>query len=301
MTRSETPIVPDNLGTKQHKRAPNHSHSSPKSKRPRTDISPGQTPIDRFFTSPGKSTSKENSRPEKGLSPSPQPVGLTLHIKDNKTRRSEYLPSDADSYSGRIQLMIYRRLFSELLAINPPYDFGPLWRKLGLDSKEIFPTRFLVQAHLVEENGNFQTACLDDLVDSWHKLVKESNILGVSQNLELIYRLRPPPDSKGKQRATDPQDIEPTAQDKDLADAIAASLRDVHAGDDCQVAGPSKISPPETPEPGGVTEGVTGEYSDLEDAQLQWALQQSLLPSTSSCRPLPGEYHRKFHSRSAAF
>ncbi len=224
-----------------------------------------------------------------------------LHIKDNKTRRSEYLPSAADSYSGRIQLMIYRRLLSELLSINPPYDFGPLWRKLGLDSGKIFPTRFLVQAHLIEENGDFKTACLDDLVDSWRKLVKESNILGVSPNLELIYRLRPPPNSKGKQRATDPQEIEPTAEDKDLADAIAASLTDVQ-GDDCEVTGPSKIRPPETPEAGEATEGVTGAYSDLEDAQLQWALQQSLLPSTStSRRSLPGEYRHKLHARSTGF
>lgn len=200
--------------------------------------------------------------------------------------------------------MIYRRLLSELLTIDPPYNFNPLWNKLGLDSKEIFPTRFLVQAHLIKESDHFKTACLDDLVDSWHTLVKESNILGVSPNLELIYRLRPPPDLKGKQRATDPQETEPTCEDNDLASAIAASLGDVHASDDCEVAALSKS---EQPEPtildtvGEAIEGATGQYADLEDAQLQWALQQSLLPSTNTSRPIAGGYRHDFCLHRAEF
>ena len=33
---------------------------------------------------------------------------------------------------------------------------------------------------------------------SWHKLVKEANIQGIDENLELVYQLRPAPDTKQK-------------------------------------------------------------------------------------------------------
>jgi len=210
--------------------------------------------------------------------------------------------------------MVYRRLLSELVATNPPYDFKPLWTKLGLDSSAIFPTQFLVQAQLIRHTTpEFETTCLDDLVRSWHKLVQQSNIQGVDPHLELIYRLRPPPDVKKKGKAveiTQPE-VGNDSDDEELAKAIAASLEDVSAGNLASAPGPSKhfqshslatdkniehastdmdpLSPSQPAVP----------VSGLEDVQLQWALQQSILPQVAA--PGPSDTAGEYSSFKTAF
>lgn len=222
-----------------------------------------------------------------------------------------YIPSHPDTYSGRMQLMVYRKLLSELVATNPPYDFKPLWTKLRLDSSAIFPTKFLVQAQLIQyTTPEFETTCLDDLVRSWHKLVQQSNIQGVDPHLELIYRLRPPPDAKQKGRAveiTQPE-VRDNSDNDELARAIAASLEDLTAGSLTSVPGPSKHyqshSSPATDSiehPSVDVDHVSPSQqpavpvSGLEDVQLQWALQQSMLPQVASPGPsnVAGEYSFK--------
>lgn len=227
MTKIPTSDVQDSPG-KQTKRSSNHLPSKSDIKRAKTELPTSQTHIDRFLESPQKSITAQRTH----LPETPKPSSYTLFIKDNKTRKNGYMPSDADMYSGRIQLMIYRRLLSQLLSIHPPYDFQPLWDKLGLDSKEVFPTKFLVQAQLITGDDQLRTACLDDLAGLWHNVVKESNIAGVSPVLELIYRLRPPPNLKGKSTE--------------------------------------------------VVREFSEDLSDLEDAQLQWALQRSILPVSNN-------------------
>ncbi|KAF9486478.1 hypothetical protein BDN70DRAFT_988033 [Pholiota conissans] len=270
---------------RRSKRPSDHTASDSPAKRAKLDHM-SQT-IDSFFASPKKT---EASTELAQMSISKPRTGYMLHIKDSKTRRRDFLPSEADMYSGRIQLMIYRRLLSELVSLNQPYNFSHLWDKLCLDSTKVFPTRFLVQAKLIGESDKFKTACLDDLVDSWNKLVKEFNIVGVDPQLELVYRLQPPrPDRKGRERAEKFQEIEVSSTDDEgLAKAIAASLQDVNETGQNAIAGASSseetVSAIVREDGGNTVEDTVAEKSlpgrlfDTENSHIQWALQLSMLP-----------------------
>ncbi|KAH9486314.1 Exonuclease V [Psilocybe cubensis] len=232
--KEEVPKMPNSIAFKSSKRPSDHLQPSSISKKPRTSLPYPQTRIDSCF---------ESSKKEKKPSQSPSLVveeeqtqtrsssEYVLHIKDNKTREKPYIPSEADMQSGRMQLMLYRRLLSQLISTNPPYDFSPFWSKLGVNSAAIFPTKFLVQAHLIEESSGFQSTCLDDLVSLWHSEIKDLNIVGVDPTLELVYRLRPSPRRKKKKHGLTtprpPQTI--SDEERDLMIAIAASLEDVSA------------------------------------------------------------------------
>jgi exonuclease V len=296
VVKGEIPHPDQSPESKHSKRTPDPLQSAKKTKRTKIDR-PSQN-LDQYF-SPRKATTSDDSIPE-GPAPISEPsTSYALYIKDSKTRKRDSLPSDADMYSGRIQLMIYRRLLSELVSMNPPYDFRRLWDKLGVDSTEVFPTRFLVQARLIEESDQFKTACLDDLVNSWHKLLKEFNVVGVDPQLELIYRLQPPPqDRKGKDKEAETQqnDDKSSVEDEDLAKAIAASLRDMDSGEQTPVAGPSNLDEPISVTAQDVIEPIkenttilqhsSDGVSNSEDIQLQWALQQSI-PSQAICPDTP--------------
>jgi len=257
----------------QKKRPSDKSYSSPISKRSRTSFSPSRTHIDAFFESPKKSSIKID--PESTPSSPKEKTGHMLHIKDNKTRQNPYLPREPDMYSGKLQLMIYRKLLCELLATDTPYQFSRVWEKVGVDSAEVFPTKFLVQARLIEETSEFQICCLDDIVELWHKTVKEMNIVGVDHTLELVYRLRRPPDLKQKKKSKTPSQLSFVNQeDSDLAKAIAASLNDheqylVNSNEN--EAGPSNWNPTEDL----TVIDLTTPTADSEEMQLQWALQHS--------------------------
>jgi exonuclease V len=173
-----------------------------------------------------------------------------LYLKDNKTRQYRSVPPHHDTLSGRLQLMLYRRLLSQLVAKSPLYDFKRLWKKLGVKSSSRLPTKFLVQANLISDNTDFQSTCLDDVVTSWHKLVKESNVQGVNENLELVYRLRPPLEGKAI-----------SSPEVDIANTPALQI----AASENSSAGPSNHK-------------SALALSDLEAAQLQWALRQSIMP-----------------------
>ena len=203
-----------------------------------------------------------------------------LYLKDNKTRRYRTIPPHHDTLSGRLQLMLYRRLLSQLVAKSPLYDFSPLWRRLGVKSSSQFPTKFLVQANLISDDTDFQTTCLDDLVTSWHRLVEKANIQSIDENLELVYRLRPPPDRKQKRRAifSLPEVDDCTAKD------IAASQIDALTRVENSTAGPSNY----LGDSATIAEGLEASVSDLEDAQLQWALQQSMMPQSDQEGEFPG-------------
>ncbi|KAF9567828.1 hypothetical protein CPC08DRAFT_680578 [Agrocybe pediades] len=274
------------LNKKNSKRPLDKSYSSPTRKRSRKSLSPSQSRIDTFFESPKKSNHKPESE-SSATSPPPreeQKTGYMLHIKDNKTRGNPCLPREPDMYSGTMQLMIYRKLLCELLATDPPFDFSRVWEKVGVDSTEIFPTKFLVQAKLVEDTLGFQTCCLDDMVGLWHRTVKEMNIVGVDHTLELVYRLRPPDDLKQKNRMKTPLTLI-ADEDSDLKKAIAASLKEQNLQRLEQPmeneAGPSNWEHKEdhtketsVPE---VIDLTTPDVDSVE-IQLQWALQQSAAP-----------------------
>ena len=191
--------------------------------------------------------------------------------------------------------MLYRRLLSQLVANSPFYDFGPLWKRLGVKSSSPFPTKFLVQANLISDNIDFQTTCLDDLVVSWHKLVKEANIQGISENLELVYRLRPPPGRKQKGKAVslpEVADCETANAPKDIAAQVAVLF-----GAESSTAGPSNHTEKSAiiaEEPrancgsSDIRPSDLSSVSDLEAAQLKWALQQSMMPQSDQEDEFPG-------------
>lgn len=205
-----------------------------------------------------------------------------LYLKDNKTRRHPSIPPHHDTLSGRLQLMLYRRLLSQLIAKSPLYDFKPLWKRLGVKSSFRLPTKFLVQANLISDNINFQTTSLDDVVTSWHELVKEANVQGVNENLELVYRLRPPLDEKQKSKAISLPEVD----NYDTANTLKDIPTPQTVASENSTAGPSNHM-----ENGlTVTEGLgtLPSVSDLEEAQLQWALRQSMMPLAHQEGGFPG-------------
>ena len=213
-----------------------------------------------------------------------------LYLKDNKTRRYRSVPPHHDTFSGRLQLMLYRRLLSQLVGQSPRYDFGRLWERLGLDSSSQFPTKFLVQANLISDNTDFRTACLDDVVTSWHKLVKEANIQGIDENLELVYRLRPASDRKQKGKVN----FLPKLDDRDTADVpkdipaqVPALIRveDSTAGLSSHMAA---IEPGARRTSSSIRPSDLPSISGLEAAQLQWALQQSMMSPSDQEDEFPG-------------
>ena len=131
-----------------------------------------------------------------------------LYLKDNKTRQHPSVPPHHDTFSGRMQLMLYRRLLSQLVAKSPLYDFNPLWKRLGVDSSSLLPKKSLVEAKLIPDNTDVQLITLDDVVSSWHELVRGANVQGVSENLELVYRLRIPPDRIQKSKAISSPEVD---------------------------------------------------------------------------------------------
>lgn len=218
-----------------------------------------------------------------------------LYLKDNKTRRHRSVPPHHDTLSGRLQLMLYRRLLAQLVAKSPLYDFRPLWKRLGLKSSSRFPTKFLVQANLISNNTDSQTACLDDLVTSWHKLVEEANIQGINENLELVYRLRPAaPDRKQKGKAIslpELDDCDTANTPRDISAQMAASIgaKNASAGPSSHMENSAITERPRSKRassnsrPSGLPS-----VSDLENAQLQWALRQSMMPQSDQEDKFPG-------------
>jgi exonuclease V len=202
---------------------------------------------------------------------------IMLYLKDNKTRRHPSVPPHYDTLSGRLQLMLYRRLLSQLVAKSPLYDFNPLWKRLGVKSSSRLPTKFLVQANLISDNTDFQTTSLDDVVTSWHKLVKEANVQGVNENLELVYRLRPPPNGKQKSKVISFPEVDNCNTPKDMPTPKVA-------------ASENSTACPSNHMGATVTEGLGAlpSVSDLEDAQLQWALRQSMMPLADQEDGFPG-------------
>ena len=186
-----------------------------------------------------------------------------LHISDTKTRRTASLPPEEDTLSARLQLMLYHRLLSNLLAPSPspststhekhrapaPLDFAALWTRLGLDAHRAFSTRF------AQDAGLAPGACLADLVRAWHHTSAALGLRsgkcggGVDGTLTLVYRLQPAAarrlreQEKEKEREKEREELARAIEaslnaapraweggDEDLARAIEESLREATSG-----------------------------------------------------------------------
>ncbi|KAF9055971.1 exonuclease V a 5' deoxyribonuclease-domain-containing protein [Panaeolus papilionaceus] len=196
----------------------------------------------------------------------PSAKSYFLQLKDNKTRGVMSLPSDEDAASGKLQLMLYRRLLQELLATSPPYDFTPLWQKAGVNPKARLPEKFLLQAQLNDVDTDPTSTCLDDLVAIWRKTVEDSRITAIDPSLQLVYRLRT---SIVEQR---PFYLIPRGDpdDEDLARAILASLSDL------PLEARAREMSARTNGSSSVSLKNQSSNANADDAILQWALEQSL-------------------------
>jgi hypothetical protein len=202
--------------------------------------------------------------------------------------------------------MLYHRLLNNLISTSPPFDFSKFWARLELDPFELFSTRFLLQAGLILDCGDFpMITCLDDLAQAWKNTIQQLDVPSVDTKLQLIYRLQPQTlNSKQRRkkqiRATDTLiDVMADQNDDDLTRAVEASVDDIWASvasdeelakalaeslkesrvrsHNMDVVGALRdLEMPPPPQSG------ENEFADklADDPELYWALQQSLLTHT---------------------
>ena len=148
-----------------------------------------------------------------------------LQLLDTKTRWTNSLPSPEDTLPSRLQLMLYYRMLSDLVSECSPFDFSLLWDKLHLDSDRLFSLEFLVDAGLLQQG----ITCLDHLVPLLRQAVEKLDLVGVNQELQLVYRSQPRRAKKRRQKESGhiaiPNGI--SQEDHELSLAIEASLKDL--------------------------------------------------------------------------
>lgn len=301
------------------KRSPS-TPTKPKAKKARRSLSPAQLPLTTFFPS---TPSKLDSQTDLSSSPvvedkciqvsspphesnlvvtptPPDPLPLPssskfrLHLSDTKTRNSPTIPPSPDIFPAKMQLMLYHRLLSNLIASpsesEDALDFQLLWTKMNLDHRRPFSKKFRDSAGLSLGDGNsFSMTCLDDITDAWRNVVDALNITGVDDTLTVVYRTQPHKSRrKGKRRHESKEQLEHDilAQEEtnDIVRAVIASLGDELATkcDQKMVEGSLRTLLAETTpvsttvaEPGTEPERDVGGVDG--DSDLQWAIQQSLL------------------------
>ncbi|PBK76928.1 hypothetical protein ARMSODRAFT_1079004 [Armillaria solidipes] len=111
----------------------------------------------------------------------------TLRLIDTKTRRSDSLPSDEDTLSSRLQLMLYHRLLSSLISTETPFDFTRFWEQANVDPAWRFSERFLTQTGSLLGTSHPAFTCLDDLTTLWRNTTSKLDIPGIDPCLQLIY------------------------------------------------------------------------------------------------------------------
>jgi exonuclease V len=281
-------------------------------------MSPSQPEITFIFPEEAKEDSHPNFRPSTPppiahelvplsttTSQSPFPSHkFTLHLIDTKTRRVCSLPDYVDTLSSRLQLMLYQRLFSSAISVDPlnQFDFGALWKRLKLNPARPFTDRFMNQARKVLGNDehNIGFNCLDSLTRLWRERVLDLDVPGVDETLQLIYRTQPKAEKKGKGKGKGKaKAIDPliSQEELDLARAIEESLKGmsgdlVRTGDHqfaLSVAESMKqfqfdaaVPSDEGSQDLGLFTGGAAEGSGLpdelaNDSDLLWVLQESIL------------------------
>ncbi|KAI0657362.1 exonuclease V [Cubamyces menziesii] len=218
-----------------NKRAASHSipttPSKSSTKRSKHDTSGNQPSITAFFSPNRRHTPPPSSIPR-----------YTLHLSDTKTRIRPTLPPDEDAYASRLQLMLYHRLLSNLLAsaahsaptpTSTALNFAELWDRVGVDSTRRFSDGFLVQSGLAASPSGADSQvnlsrieCLNDLIVAFEHTVDALSVSKVDETLTLVYRKQPE-----RKRATRvPNEDASTPPKEQLAAAIQASVSDMEGG-----------------------------------------------------------------------
>ncbi|EMD42251.1 hypothetical protein CERSUDRAFT_90860 [Gelatoporia subvermispora B] len=277
-------ISPRSLG----KRGSPSTPSKVKSKRSRTSPPSSQSQITSFFQATDNGSSSPQTPPPKAAtlpdsSPLHRPQRIypfTLHLSDTKTRRTATLPSDEDTLTSRLQLMLYHRLLSNVMA-DPksrsetimPLDFDAFWLRAGVDPSRSFSGQFMTQASLMfasEEHVALNS--LNALVTAWRHHIDALGVEGVDHTLTLRYRAQPGHRRRSRDtRAFEGGSILSAEERQAAAQATQASFNTppgTFGGLDNGLAQAL----------GGSLEGPAwaGYSLESEDMQLQWALQASL-------------------------
>ena len=125
------------------------------------------------------------------------PSNITLQIIDNKTRNSSTVPWHADTLPSRLQLMLYYRLISSMLAVGTTH-FRDVWKHESLNASKPFSSIFKEELNKITlESGlalSFLDAnCLEDIVMPFHDTI---DALGINREIDsslfLVYRPRHP-------------------------------------------------------------------------------------------------------------
>ncbi|KAG6335088.1 hypothetical protein ID866_3997 [Astraeus odoratus] len=247
------------------------------------------------------------------LQPSQDPYALRL--LDYKTRRAEYLPPVEDILSSKLQLMLYHRMLASLLDPET-IDFELLWRLTGLDPGRPFSARFIRE--LGWENNVSEDQLRMDLhylVAEWvstvhTEKVEKGCLQGISEELQLIYRRPIDPTNNIKQQnggehieMNDPLQVLVLQEEPELTRAMAESLRSF-SGEGEAVSNIARAIAWRIRVPYSLERlpstwlQVVNAGSVEEDAELSWAIQESLLSLADTARKGLSRLHVR-HPRTA--
>ncbi|KIP10160.1 hypothetical protein PHLGIDRAFT_115786 [Phlebiopsis gigantea 11061_1 CR5-6] len=167
------------------------SPSKPKSKKTRRSPSPSQPTITTFFnrtlnTNADSSHAEPNTRPSTPSNAEPNPMSdshphFRLYISDTKSRRTATLPPKEDQEPAYLQLMIYHRLLSNILA-NSSTALLAFWRHASLSRSLKFSEIFKAKAGLSD------VMRLMDLEPILRNAVEMLHVDGVDDKLQIVYR-----------------------------------------------------------------------------------------------------------------
>ncbi|KAJ3851825.1 exonuclease V [Lentinula lateritia] len=250
------------------KRGLQSSPSTPqKPKRTRRSPSPSQSRITSFLSPAKASITLSNVDPPSSSRNHHSPP--TLHLIDTKTRRTNSLPGDEDTLPSRFQLMLYHRMLTKLMATTDAFDYPSFWQKQELDDVASFSHTFLAQTLLTSE-----TNCLRHLTDLWHIAVSRLNGAKIDSTLQLVYRLQPI--RQRSFRKSQKESFTSSPEEIEIAKAIEASMRDfqLKSKDERQFSQALAHSVTDPEVGSSVTEQ---EKNPVDDPELLWALEQSLL------------------------
>ncbi|KIJ66183.1 hypothetical protein HYDPIDRAFT_128779 [Hydnomerulius pinastri MD-312] len=327
VTRS--PLSPENQGQySAAKRSPTPPPGSPAKKKQRRFASPSQQQITTFFPgSPGKAESSSSDanevsedsamviqsdavdRPQPGSSSSRD--AYELRIIDYKTRKAHYIPPDEETLSSRLQLMLYHRMLSSVLAPEA-FDFDHFWRRMNLKPTKPFSDQFLKDikwSSLADTTFDEDLRVdLERLVAVWISTVhsertERAHLKGINPELQIVYRKslgatkgkgKGKDKGKGKETAETEDPLEALAlqEELDLARAIEQSLR--HIGhEEGEAINLSQLVAQNVKQAGSSNSGgasaawkqlVNPSGAEQEDSELAWAIQQSLLSCAQNAR-----------------
>ncbi|KAI0756402.1 exonuclease V [Daedaleopsis nitida] len=243
--RPATPEIRPSRSSPNKRSAPRSTPSTPSSsKKSRNEGHANQPQITTFFSPSVAPVHPDEVNTQQTL----ELPRYRLQLSDTKTRTRPSLPPDEDTFASRIQLMLYHRLLSNLLAVgdpsiasSSPLDFDLLWKRAGVNPSRKFSDGFLHQTGLSSASEHdpsvVDMSCLNDLTQAWRHAAAALAVAEVDNTLTLVYRLQPAKPrvqrkakANGKGKGRDRTQALSEQEAQHVAAAIQASISDVRPG-----------------------------------------------------------------------